>query len=978
MAEPLERKATRYEDSVRRLFAIWRWGSRERVLAIVGFAAFAAAAALPLGLSRLPAPWRAAIPQALKYWLTLALWLAGGLCLGMVAFRLYRRVTAPLPQGETKLPALKGAASFTSAEDDVELFAQLCRDEELERLRAAILDDQTPLIALLGESGVGKTSLLRAGLAHALKKDGIEIIYWEALPTNPDTELLHRIRTAWGKVKGAPADFAALPAAIAASSRVVVLDQFEQLSAEAHPAIFTLLREVLQTPPPFRGTWIIALREEYLGRWWTSEAMLDLPKAVRNRITLCPLRRFSTTDARRVVAVLASAAQLPIDQAVVDALVDSVAVGGTVSPVDLGVTLLGLGELTGGEGASRVSAGDFQASGGPAWLLTRYLERQMAFFSPAQRGELLLALLALADRGQDQRLAEGLSLAELAEKAHPLSLTDFHQALDFFASSRVRVLEPLEEARYRLIHERFIAPLQVLSGSILAEAALASRRLAEGYRIWSNDRRSRFLLSGAELRLVLRHQGEFPWGKDETAKRDFVRQSQRRRSMVRSLAAVAMLGVLALGAVALHWQQRQELALELRSFNLPEDLGDYLSQLDELAIGTNVAKFDWLSRATRLRKLSVQAHLDAPTPLPQSLKSFTCIGCSNVHEFLLPPHLQELDIFGSSGPIADLPATLKSIILTLSPMGGVDFRRLPAGLRSILIDVGTSRVSEITLPSGLTSLRLVSPMNLTNLLWVPRGVESLHFEIGSDSFRFDGVPPALKLLTVNYAANRSRANDLQSFPRELTSLTIGDLSYGLPPERLDFRDLRALKYLDIQTVNCFGAQFPASLRSLGVSTDLLPSVQLPKSLEQLSLRDGQLSNLKSLPRGLKSLNLSYVRVPSWEGLPRSLRSLSLDSVESQAPIDVEVLQNLDSLILVGTTLPPKHLPPHLQSLVFTGQWQWLRGNLPATLQSLSLMDKMDRLGDLGNLPPNLKELTIPAAVKDLRGLPKSVRILRLR
>ncbi len=71
---------------------------------------------------------------------------------------------------------------------------------------------------------------------------------------------MHTVRTNWGKAKGVPADLAALPAAIATSPRVLVLDQFEQLSPEDHPEVFDLLREALLTPPPYRGTWIVAFR----------------------------------------------------------------------------------------------------------------------------------------------------------------------------------------------------------------------------------------------------------------------------------------------------------------------------------------------------------------------------------------------------------------------------------------------------------------------------------------------------------------------------------------------------------------------------------------------------------------------------------------------------------------------------------------------------------------------------------------------
>ncbi len=141
--------------------------------------------------------------------------------------------------------------------------------------------------------------------------------------------------------------------------------------------------------------------------------------------------------------MLAAAAQLPIEQPVLDAVVDGLATEGRVSPVDLGVTLLGLGELARPDETSRVSLDDLRASGGPAGLLTRYLQGKLGFFSPAECKELLAALLALVDLGRNQRRAEGVPLSELVARAHPASPSRFAEALRYLASGKVRVLETL-------------------------------------------------------------------------------------------------------------------------------------------------------------------------------------------------------------------------------------------------------------------------------------------------------------------------------------------------------------------------------------------------------------------------------------------------------------------------------------------------------------------------------------------------------
>jgi hypothetical protein len=53
MSEPLEKRATTFVERVRRLVALWRYGSRELILALCGFAFLAVAPAL----GRLPKGW---------------------------------------------------------------------------------------------------------------------------------------------------------------------------------------------------------------------------------------------------------------------------------------------------------------------------------------------------------------------------------------------------------------------------------------------------------------------------------------------------------------------------------------------------------------------------------------------------------------------------------------------------------------------------------------------------------------------------------------------------------------------------------------------------------------------------------------------------------------------------------------------------------------------------------------------------------
>jgi AAA+ ATPase superfamily predicted ATPase len=153
-----------------------------------------------------------------------------------------------LPVAEARPAAIKGPMAFTP--EDGPLFRRLCREDELAKLLSHVLDNQIPLVVTMGESGVGKTSLLRAGLSNALAQKSVRYIYWEALPSDPAARLLHAIAGSWDTAKNGPLpqnlDEALTALSSSPAETVIVLDQFEQLHPEnpAHDGVFELLRRI--------------------------------------------------------------------------------------------------------------------------------------------------------------------------------------------------------------------------------------------------------------------------------------------------------------------------------------------------------------------------------------------------------------------------------------------------------------------------------------------------------------------------------------------------------------------------------------------------------------------------------------------------------------------------------------------------------------------------------------------------------------
>ncbi len=257
---------------------------------------------------------------------SLGLYALSALLVGWIVFRMWRRLTPPLAgAGDLRPTAIKGPMAF--GPHDAELFRRLGREADIATLLNYILNDQISLVVVSGESGAGKTSLLRAGLPSILKNQTppIEHHYWEAVPDEPEKRLLAAVQDGWAAAPnaGSPQKLTDLfgPSAESAG-RVIVLDQFEQLSPgrRSHRPVFQLLKHaVTAARPPHRITFIVAFRRDYAPAWLDFEH----DELADRRQLVVPLRLFTEAQAKDVMAVIADAAGFTMDNALADDLLAS-------------------------------------------------------------------------------------------------------------------------------------------------------------------------------------------------------------------------------------------------------------------------------------------------------------------------------------------------------------------------------------------------------------------------------------------------------------------------------------------------------------------------------------------------------------------------------------------------------------------------------------------------------------------------------
>lgn len=649
-------------------------------------------------------------------------YVAGAVFLFYGGYRIWQMVLTPeLPPPKDRPSAIKGPVAFAPA--DGELFRRLGREDELGKLLGFIEDDQVRLVVLMGASGAGKTSLLRAGLTDILKNKGIDYHYWEAVPTSPGQRLLHAIQESWSSAQargyGGAFETASGPRpetledlvnsspALGGRSHVVVLDQFEQLHGSgANNQVLRLLRKVArESKPPHRVTWLVAFRREFRAEWED----FTLPEKERGIYpSEISLRLFTPEKARDVISQLIDEAKLSIQQKVVDNLVEAATVEGEVSPVDIGIGLLALAELHDRQGGQTITLDDYQFAGGAEGLLTQYIGRCLDTFPEADRQTILDAMLALREPENYRRIAEGKTCAELAEetKADPVRLKTRLERLTRRDMRLLEAVAPTDESdtHYRLPHERLIPALHRMAGQLLGEVTQTKLSFENAFTAWKNSgQRARYLLKAGELRAVERYESQIPWGKDAPEKRAYLRRSIRRRTLSRLSLTAIFLCLTVTAWLTYSKYQRYGAQQYLRDNNYPPELYDWQNQLKALALRdpVSVQRFPWL-RSNTLEELTITSRTGSLDGLVDSLagcrelKKFTFNGET---EFIQQGELRDLTPLSRLTNLTHLTLHIHaSAVSDLTPL-----EKLSA-LTHLDLEMGSSGVSDLTPLAKLTNL----------------------------------------------------------------------------------------------------------------------------------------------------------------------------------------------------------------------------------------------------------------------------------
>ncbi|GIH21805.1 hypothetical protein Aph01nite_01150 [Acrocarpospora phusangensis] len=374
----------------------------------------------------------------------------------------------------------------------------------VERLRGRV--ERLPLVSVLGASGSGKSSLLRAGLLGQAARDP----RWQAMLMTPSDRPLEALAGQVAKLAGLDADRlredlardhsqldVTLRNALAASPpetrALLIVDQFEEVftlcadAAERDRFIECLLDAALGDDR--RTTVVLGVRADFLA---PLSQCVDLVAALEDEATLL-VGPPALTDLREMIVRPAERAGLTVDADLLATVLADTGNGPGALPL-LSHALL---ETWRNRTGSALSLAAYQAGGGVRGAIAQTAEREYGTLTePEQRvaRRVFVRLTALGEGTEDtRRPMDRAELDGLADR----ELVD--GVLDGLAAARLIVLDG---NRVEVAHEALIRHWPRLHRWLTDDRAelLAHRRLTEDARTWQElDRDPGVLYRGLRL-----------------------------------------------------------------------------------------------------------------------------------------------------------------------------------------------------------------------------------------------------------------------------------------------------------------------------------------------------------------------------------------------------------------------------------------------------------------------------------------------
>lgn len=379
------------------------------------------------------------------------------------------------PQGQViNLALVKSDRQATIAQ----IITDSGRQQDIEALIARMSSHDRALTILHGQSGVGKSSLINAGLVPVLKERGVG--EQSALPivlrnyTDWEQELgqylVEALAENWSKINVSPA--------INTSAKILeqlqqnrqyniktifIFDQFAQLffvkQQSERQVFWEFLRDCLNISAV---KVVIAIREDYLYYLLEAERLLQnsgtknaILKNILSKDNRYSIGNLTDAEAKKIIQQLTARSQFDVEPDLIEEMVKDLAKSGEVRPIELQIVGAQL------QTDNIQTLEKYRQFGPKEKLVQRFLREVVKDCGTPNEDIAQLVLYLLTDekltrplRTRSELIAESEKiLTDLADKKAELELV-----LNIFvASGLVSLLQEVHAQRYQLVHDYLIS-----------------------------------------------------------------------------------------------------------------------------------------------------------------------------------------------------------------------------------------------------------------------------------------------------------------------------------------------------------------------------------------------------------------------------------------------------------------------------------------------------------------------------------------
>ncbi|MDZ8186056.1 MAG: hypothetical protein RMX96_14535 [Nostoc sp. ChiSLP02] len=355
------------------------------------------------------------------------------------------------------------------------------RERDINNLIGRISRADQKLTIIHGQSGVGKSSTVTAGLVPALQNraigDQIAIPVVLQIYTDWPKELSKSLSEAISQITAQTAiETEVLPESVTPSTivnilqqleknaennfiTVLIFDQFEEFffgySDRHQKQVFDkFISHCLQIP--FVKV-ILSLREDYLHRLLDFKHLSEL-EAINNNILdnniRYQLNNFSPEYAKAIIRKLTERSQFHLEPALIDALIEDLSTEfGEVRPIELQVVGAEIQD-------ERITTLEQYQPYRPNKLIERYIKELIKDCGPENERAALLVLYLLTDESNNRPFKTRPELAAQLQELEDVSKLDL--ILEILVSSGLVVLFPDVPERYQLIHDYLVDLIRYL------------------------------------------------------------------------------------------------------------------------------------------------------------------------------------------------------------------------------------------------------------------------------------------------------------------------------------------------------------------------------------------------------------------------------------------------------------------------------------------------------------------------------------